>query len=167
MPLTGKTRLANPKTIKTSRRHLACLSPRSAPPAVLEYIGQYRRFFVRHNSTQLHGVRRSAPDFWKITQMAILLNGRHEAFAHGLADGKSIDAAYREAGYQPNSGNASRLNGNERVIVRVVELKELVHKMRHRSSRNATRPRGKALEFSERVVGLLSSPPFCDRSGSS
>lgn len=69
--------------------------------------------------------------------MGILMNSRHEAFAHGLANGKSIDAAYREAGYRPNSGNASRLNGNERLIIRVAELKELVQKMRSLSSHSS------------------------------
>jgi len=66
--------------------------------------------------------------------MPILTNSRHEAFAHGLAAGKSIEAAYRKAGYSPNSGNASRLNGNERIIARVAELEALVQNMRNLST---------------------------------
>lgn len=69
--------------------------------------------------------------------MAILSNPRHETFAHGLAAAKSIDAAYSDAGYSPNSGNASRLNGNERVIARVGELKALIQDMRNLSSHHA------------------------------
>jgi phage terminase small subunit len=65
--------------------------------------------------------------------MPILFNSRHEAFAHNLAMGQTIDAAYSGAGYSANSGNASRLNGNERVIARVDELMALVQKMRSRS----------------------------------
>jgi len=63
----------------------------------------------------------------------MLNNSRHEAFARGRAAGKSVGAAYREAGYSPNSGNASRLNGNERVIARVGELKALIQNMKNLS----------------------------------
>jgi hypothetical protein len=68
--------------------------------------------------------------------MGMLSNGRHEAFAQSLAEGKSVEAAYREAGYLPNSGNASRLNGNERIIARVGELRALVQEMRKHSLQN-------------------------------
>jgi hypothetical protein len=63
----------------------------------------------------------------------MLTNARHEAFAHGLAKDLTVDAAYVNAGYSQNSGNASRLNGNERIIARVGELKALVQKIRIRS----------------------------------
>ena len=66
----------------------------------------------------------------------MLANSRHEVFAHGIAAGKPNDVAYREAGYVHNSGNASRLKDNERVIARVAELKLLVQKMRKRSLHN-------------------------------
>jgi len=51
-----------------------------------------------------------------------LKNSRHEAFAQALARGMTADAAYIEAGYRPNDGNAIRLKGNERVKARVAEL---------------------------------------------
>jgi phage terminase small subunit len=66
--------------------------------------------------------------------MPMLSNSRHEAFAHAIARGQSIDAAYVDAGYLRNSGNASRLNGKESVIARVVELKALVQNMRNLST---------------------------------
>jgi hypothetical protein len=64
----------------------------------------------------------------------MLKNSRHEAFAHGIAAGKSVEVAYSDARYSPNSGNASRLNGKESVIARVVELKALVQNMRNLST---------------------------------
>jgi len=54
--------------------------------------------------------------------MPILRNARHELFAQGLAQGKTADAAYENAGYRPNRHNASRLKTNETVIGRVKEL---------------------------------------------
>jgi phage terminase small subunit len=63
----------------------------------------------------------------------MLPNSRHEAFAHGLARGKTVDVAYVEAGFSQNRGNASRLNRNMGVIARVNELKELVERMRERT----------------------------------
>jgi hypothetical protein len=54
--------------------------------------------------------------------MAILPNPRHEKFAQALAEGKPATAAYEEAGYSPNDGNAVRLKGNEKIKSRVAEL---------------------------------------------
>jgi phage terminase small subunit len=88
-------------------------------------------------SIRVAGARRDKRTSRKNEQMPILTNSRHEAFAHGLAAGKSIEAAFREAGYSPNSGNASRLNGNERVIARVAELKALIQNMRKLSTHRA------------------------------
>jgi hypothetical protein len=56
--------------------------------------------------------------------MAALVNQRHEKFAQGLAEGKSATEAYKNAGYTPNDGNATRLKGNERIRARVAELQE-------------------------------------------
>jgi hypothetical protein len=56
--------------------------------------------------------------------MAILPNPRHERFAQALAEGKPASAAYEQAGYSPNDGNAVRLKGNERIQSRVSELQE-------------------------------------------
>ena len=54
----------------------------------------------------------------------ILPNPRHERFAQALAEGKPASAAYEQAGYSPNDGNAVRLKGNERIQSRVSELQE-------------------------------------------
>lgn len=54
--------------------------------------------------------------------MPILSNSKHELFAQGLAQGKSASAAYIDAGYEANAGNAGRLNRNEHVRARVEEL---------------------------------------------
>lgn len=52
-----------------------------------------------------------------------LKNARHEKFAQGLAEGKTEDQAYRDAGFKPNRHNASRLlNTKENVRDRVKEL---------------------------------------------
>jgi phage terminase small subunit len=54
--------------------------------------------------------------------MTTLGNSRHEAFARGLALGKTADKAYEDAGYKRNRFNASRLRTNEHVLRRVQEL---------------------------------------------
>ena len=54
--------------------------------------------------------------------MPILANQRHERFAQLLVQGLTADAAYEAAGYKRNDGNASRLNGNDKVRERVAEL---------------------------------------------
>jgi hypothetical protein len=56
--------------------------------------------------------------------MPILPNPRHERFARALVEGKSASAAYEEAGYRPNDGNAIRMKGNDRIMQRVAELQE-------------------------------------------
>lgn len=54
--------------------------------------------------------------------MPILENPRHERFAQGLAAGKSADEAYKDAGFKPDRGHASRLAANGNVQERVQEL---------------------------------------------
>jgi phage terminase small subunit len=54
--------------------------------------------------------------------MPPLSNARHERFCVALSEGHSIAESYALAGYSKNTGNASRLNGNERVRARVAEL---------------------------------------------
>lgn len=66
--------------------------------------------------------------------MGMLENSRHEAFAHAIARGATASAAYVEAGYVRNDGNASRLNGNDTIMERVGELKSLVQKMQNLST---------------------------------
>ena len=54
--------------------------------------------------------------------MTAIRNARHERFAQLLAEGRSASAAYVEAGYKANDGNASTLKGNQKVQARVIEL---------------------------------------------
>ena len=54
--------------------------------------------------------------------MPVLSNQKHEIFAQELAKGTSASQAFVNAGYSKNDGNASRLNGNEKVRARVLEL---------------------------------------------
>jgi len=56
--------------------------------------------------------------------MGVLKNIKHEKFAQGIAKGLSASAAYVEAGFKKNDGNAGRLNRNEQVVARVSELVE-------------------------------------------
>lgn len=58
--------------------------------------------------------------------MPVLKNPKHEAFAQGLAGGKSADQAYQDAGFSANRGNATRLKAKESVAARVAELTESV-----------------------------------------
>lgn len=55
-----------------------------------------------------------------------LKNARHERFSQERAKGKAIDAAYADAGFKPNRGNAARLNANESVQARIAELQARV-----------------------------------------
>jgi len=56
--------------------------------------------------------------------MGVLKNIKHEKFAQGIAKGLSASAAFVEAGFKKNDGNAGRLNRNEQVAARVRELAE-------------------------------------------
>lgn len=56
--------------------------------------------------------------------MGVLANQRHELFAQALAKGLPASVAYVEAGYAENDSNSARLNGNEQVQLRVMELKQ-------------------------------------------
>lgn len=56
--------------------------------------------------------------------MAALTNRKHELFAQALAKGETADAAYVNAGYRANRGNAATLKANQSVLDRVAELQE-------------------------------------------
>ena len=58
--------------------------------------------------------------------MGVLKNARHETFSQGLARGMTADAAYVNAGFKSNRGNAARLNSNESIKARVEEIKERI-----------------------------------------
>ena len=62
--------------------------------------------------------------------MPALKNTQHEIFAQGLVEKKTGSQAYIDAGYQENSGNATRLRQNEEIIARVSEL-QARHLLRH------------------------------------
>ncbi len=56
--------------------------------------------------------------------MPVLKTPRHEAFAQALARGMSAAAAYAEAGYKANAGNACTLKSQQSISKRVSELQE-------------------------------------------
>lgn len=58
--------------------------------------------------------------------MPPLNNNRHERFVAGLLEGKSASQAYADAGYQPDDGNAARLNANQKIKARLAELQSEV-----------------------------------------
>ena len=58
--------------------------------------------------------------------MPVLKNVKHEAFAQGLAKGKTVDQSYIDAGFSANRGNAARLNAKESVRARVQEIQQKV-----------------------------------------
>jgi hypothetical protein len=95
---------------------------------------------------------------WAVPNM--LTNSRHEAFAHGIAKGLTVDAAYVNAGYSRNSGNASRLNADERVIARVGELKTLAEKIRIRSLQDFVLTKAWVIE---QLIGVVINAKAQDR----
>lgn len=56
--------------------------------------------------------------------MARLDNQRWEAFARSLAKGRSAAESYRKAGYEDDTGNASKLTANHSIQARVTELQQ-------------------------------------------
>lgn len=54
--------------------------------------------------------------------MPVLPNHKHELFAQGLAEGKTADKAYADAGFNPNRGNAATLKAKQSIVGRVDEL---------------------------------------------
>jgi phage terminase small subunit len=56
--------------------------------------------------------------------MPAIKNQRQEQFAQALAKGMTADAAYAEAGYKRNRGNAARLKAKESIKARIAELQQ-------------------------------------------
>jgi hypothetical protein len=56
--------------------------------------------------------------------MPVLPNSRHEKFAQALAQGKTADEAYVEAGFKANRGNAATLKAKQNISDRTAEIKE-------------------------------------------
>lgn len=56
--------------------------------------------------------------------MPALTNAKHERFAQLIAEGKTADEAYAEAGYKQNRGNAATLKANQSIADRVAEILE-------------------------------------------
>lgn len=91
--------------------------------------------------------------------MSTLKNPRHERYAQGLASGETQDKAYKDAGYKPNSGAASRLAGNVRIVARVQEILG-------RAAKKAELSAQWVLEQLERVyTQAMEGQPVLDRYG--
>jgi phage terminase small subunit len=95
----------------------------------------------------------------------MLSNPRHEAFAHAIARGATIDAAYVEAGFKANRGNASRLNSYEGVKARVAELRQLVENLQKRSSHGVVLTEQWVLEQLVEVVFMAKAQEKPDLAG--
>ena len=54
--------------------------------------------------------------------MPVLKNARHELFCQAVAQGKELQEAYVEAGFNANTGNPSTLNKKTHVQRRIAEL---------------------------------------------
>jgi hypothetical protein len=54
--------------------------------------------------------------------MPVLSKSRHELFAQAVANGRSLDDAYSDAGFVRNRGNASKLMRNTAIQSRVDDL---------------------------------------------
>ena len=54
--------------------------------------------------------------------MPVLKNARHELFCQAVAQGKELQEAYVEAGFNANTGNPSTLNKKTHVQRRITEL---------------------------------------------
>lgn len=54
--------------------------------------------------------------------MPVLSNAKHELFAQALAQGKTADQAYQDAGYKPSRPHASRLATNGNIVARIAEI---------------------------------------------
>ena len=54
--------------------------------------------------------------------MPVLSKSRHELFSQAVANGRSLDDAYSDAGFVRNRGNASKLMRNTAIQSRVDEL---------------------------------------------
>ncbi len=70
--------------------------------------------------------------------MGVLRNSRHEAFARELSKGSSASEAYRNAGYRPNRGAASRLQHDSSILQRVAEMHALDAEMVKEATERAT-----------------------------
>jgi hypothetical protein len=68
--------------------------------------------------------RRATATVNQEVSMPILSNPHHEKFAQALAQGTSASAAYVDAGYKANAGNACTLKSQQYISKRVIELQE-------------------------------------------
>jgi phage terminase small subunit len=85
-------------------------------------------------------------------KMPTLRNPKHERFAQEIANGKSISAAYKLAGFKPHRGNASSLGRKQSIAERVAEI------LRSREQKNAKvteRAIEKAAITKADVIGML------------
>lgn len=54
--------------------------------------------------------------------MPVLADPRHEAFCQARLNGRTIDQAYKDAGFKANRGNAGALNAKQHIKARMEEL---------------------------------------------
>lgn len=91
--------------------------------------------------------------------MGVLKNAKHERFARGLAEGKSADGAYAEAGFKPNRGNATTLKHKQSIQQRVAELLAQEREIEQRALNKAVEATGIT---KERVLSELGKIGFSD-----
>jgi phage terminase small subunit len=96
----------------------------------------------------------------RVRKTGMLKNFRHEAFAQAIARGSSASAAFVEAGFKANRGNAARLRATERVTKRIVELQSLTQKLKKLSSHGVVLTQAWVIE---QLIGVILDARSLDR----
>jgi hypothetical protein len=102
--------------------------------------------------------------------MPILRNPRYERFAQQLADGSTATEAYRLAGYEPDRGNATRLQRKDSIRQRVDEIlaeREAIHgQATARAIERAALSKEWVIDkLRENVERAMEAQPALDRAG--
>lgn len=91
--------------------------------------------------------------------MPVLRNARHEKFAQLLAQGKTADDAYAQAGFKANRGNAATLKQKQSIQERVSQLLEWNQTLERKATEKAI---DKLAITKERVLAELAKIGFAD-----
>lgn len=91
--------------------------------------------------------------------MPVLRNARHEKFAQLLAQGKTADDAYAQAGFKANRGNAATLKQKQSIQERVSQLLEWAQTLERKATEKAI---DKLAITKERVLAELAKIGFAD-----
>ncbi|OJF97590.1 terminase small subunit [Pararhizobium antarcticum] len=91
--------------------------------------------------------------------MPVLRNARHEKFAQLLAQGKTADDAYAQAGFKANRGNATTLKRKQNIQDRVSHLLEWELTLERKATEKAI---DKLAITKERVLAELAKIGFAD-----